>query len=57
MVDLHHARAPDPNAGIGAIGWLFSAFAVAILIAAAVIAYEANDARLANAPGSQIAAR
>jgi hypothetical protein len=56
MADLHQTR-PDPNAGINAAGWLFLAFAAAIIAAAAMIAYEANDAGLANAPVSHIVAR
>jgi hypothetical protein len=46
----------DPNAGIDAVGWLFSALVAAIMVAAWVIAYEANDTR-PNAPVSQIVAR
>jgi hypothetical protein len=45
-----------PNGGIDAIGWLFSALVAAIMVAAGVIAYEANDTR-PNAPVSQIVAR
>ena len=56
MADLHQTR-PDPNAGIDAAGWLFFAFAAAIIAVAAVIAYEANDTGLANAPVSHIVAR
>jgi hypothetical protein len=56
MADLHQTR-PDPNAGIEAVGWLFLAFAAAIIAVAAVIAYEANDTGLANAPVSHIVAR
>jgi len=57
MADLHQTRNPDPNAGIDTMGWLFSAFAAAIIAVAAVIAYAASDTRLANAPVSQIVAR
>jgi len=57
MADLHQTRNPNPNAGIDAVGWLFSAVAAAIIAVAALIAYEANDTRLANAPVSQIVAR
>jgi len=57
MVDLHQARAPNPNPEIDAVGWLFSAFAAAILVVAAVIAYDAHGAKVANAPVSQIVAR
>jgi hypothetical protein len=57
MADLHQTRNPDPNAGIDAMGWLFSAVAVAIIAVAALIAYEANDTRVANAPVPQLATR
>jgi hypothetical protein len=57
MADLHQTRNPDPNAGIDAVGWLFSAVAAAIIAVAALIAYEANDTMVAKAPGSQMAAR
>jgi hypothetical protein len=56
MADLHQTR-PDPNAGIDAAGWLFLAFAAAIIAAAAMIAYEANDTMVANAPVSHVVAR
>jgi hypothetical protein len=55
MTDLH--QTPDSHAGIDAVGWLFSAVVAAIIAVAAVIAYEASDTRLANAPVSQIVAR
>jgi hypothetical protein len=56
MADLHQTR-PAPNAGIDAVGWLFLAFAAAIIAASAMIAYEANDTGLANATASHIVAR
>jgi hypothetical protein len=56
MADLHHTRAPDPNAGIDAVGWLFLAFACAIIAVTAVIAYEANDRNFANSSVPHIAA-
>jgi hypothetical protein len=56
MADLHQTR-PDPNAGIDAVGWLFLAFTAAIIAVAAMIAYEANDTGLADAPVSHIVAR
>ena len=56
MTDLHQARNPNPNAGIDAVGWLFSALVAAIVAVAAMVAYEANDTR-PNAPVSQIVAR
>jgi hypothetical protein len=57
MADLHHTRAPDPKAGIDAVGWLFLAFASAIIAVAALIAYEANDTKVANSPVPHIVAR
>ena len=57
MADLHQTRNLNPNAGIDTVGWLFSAVVAAIIAVAALIAYEANDTRLANAPVSQIVAR
>ena len=56
MADLHQTRNPDPNAGIDAVGWLFSAVAAAIIAVAGLIAYEAIDAKPAI-PVSQIVAR
>jgi hypothetical protein len=44
MTDFH--RIPNSNAGIDAVGWLFLAFACAIIAVAAVIAYEANVAQM-----------
>jgi hypothetical protein len=38
MTDLHQARTPNPNAGIDAIGLLFSALVAAIVVGAGVIA-------------------
>jgi hypothetical protein len=56
MADLHQMRNPDPSARIDTVGYLFSAVA-AIIAIAALIAYEANDTRIANAPVSQVATR
>jgi len=55
MADLHRTHNPRHDGGIDAVGWLFSAVAVAILFVAAVIAYEAHETR--PAPLSQIVAR
>ena len=38
MTDLHQASTPNPNPGIDAVGWLFSAVVLAIIAVAAVIA-------------------
>jgi hypothetical protein len=56
MADLHQVRTPNSNAGIDAVGWLFSALVAAIVAVAAVIAYEAIDTR-PDAPVSQMVAR
>ena len=48
MADLDQMSNPDRNAGIDAVGWLFLAFAAAIIAVAVVIAYEGNDMKLAN---------
>jgi hypothetical protein len=57
MADLHDTGIPESNAGIDTVGWLFLTFACAIIAVATVIAYNATDARVANAPVSQIVAR
>jgi hypothetical protein len=57
MADLHQTRTPYPSGGIDFVGWVFLAVASAIIAVAAVIAFEANDTRVANAPVSQIVTR
>jgi hypothetical protein len=57
MADLHHTRTPHPNAGIDAVGWLFLAFACAIIAVTALIAYEANDTKVANSSVPHTVAR
>jgi quinol-cytochrome oxidoreductase complex cytochrome b subunit len=57
MVDLHETNSPERRPQIDTVGWLFLAFAVAITAAAAMVAYEANDTRVANAPVSHVVAR
>jgi hypothetical protein len=57
MSDLHEARDPEREPQIDTIGWLFLGFAIAITAAAAMVAYEANDTRVANAPVSHVVAR
>jgi len=39
------------------VGWLFSALVAVIIAVAALIAYEANDTRVANAPVSHVVTR
>jgi hypothetical protein len=57
MVDLHEMNNPERGPQIDTVGWLFLAFAVVITAAAAVVAYEANDTMVANAPVSHLVAR
>jgi hypothetical protein len=57
MADLHHRHTPESHAGIDALGWLFLAFACAIIAVAAVITYEASDTTVAKSPGSHIVSR
>ena len=57
MVDLHETNNPERKPQIDTVGWLFLAFAVVITATAAMIAYEANDAMVANAPVSHVVAR
>jgi hypothetical protein len=57
MADLHQTRTSGPTVGIDSVGWLFLAFAVAIIAAAAVITYEANYTTIANAPVAHVVAR
>ena len=57
MVDLHETNNPERRPQIDTVGWLFLAFAVAITAAAAMVAYEANDTMVANAPVSHVVAR
>ena len=54
---MHETDNSQRNTQIDAVGWLFLAFASAIIAVAAAIAYEASDTRIANAPVSQIVAR
>jgi hypothetical protein len=57
MSDLHEARDPEREPQIDTVGWLFLAFAVVITAAAAMVAYEANDTMVVNAPVSHVVAR
>jgi quinol-cytochrome oxidoreductase complex cytochrome b subunit len=57
MVDLHETNNPERRPQIDTVGWLFLTFAVAITAAAAIVAYEANDTTVANAPVSHVVAR
>ena len=57
MSDLHEARDPRREPQIDNVGWLFLAVAVAITAAAAMVAYNAKDTIVANAPVSHVVAR
>ena len=57
MVDLHETNNPEHRPQVDTVGWLFLAFAVAITAAAAMVAYEANNTMVANAPVSHVVAR
>ena len=57
MSDLHEARRPEREPQIDTVGWLFLAVAIAITAAAAMVAYNAKDTIVANAPVSHVVAR
>jgi hypothetical protein len=57
MSDLHEARRPEREPQIDNVGWLFLAVAVAITAAAAMVAYDGNEAVFGNAPVSHLATR
>jgi len=48
MSDLHEARDPEREPQIDTLVWLFLAFALASVTAAAMVAYKANDTMVAN---------
>ena len=55
MTDLHEAGDPKYMAQIDTIGWIFVAFAVAITVIAAVVAYHGSETTIANTPVPHIA--
>ena len=57
MSDLHEARDPKREPQIDTVGWLFLGFALVVTASAAMIAYEASETGVANAPVSQLATR
>jgi hypothetical protein len=57
MSDLHEACRPDREPQIDTVGWLFLVFAIAVTTAAAMVAYKGDEAVIANAPISHVAAR
>jgi hypothetical protein len=49
MSDLRDARDPERKPQIDTVGWLFLAFALAsVTAAAAMVAYKGNDTMVAN---------
>ncbi len=49
MSDLREARDPERKSQIDTVGWLFLAFALAsVTAAAAMVAYKGNDTIVAN---------
>jgi hypothetical protein len=57
MSDSHEARDPKREPQIDTVGWLFAAAAAVIIAVAAVIAYQAHEASVANAAVSHVVAR
>ena len=57
MSDLLEARDPEREPQIDTVGWVFLTLAVAITAAAALVAYNAKDTIVANAPVSHVVAR
>jgi hypothetical protein len=55
MTDLHETSDPRYTAQIDTVGWIFVAFAVAITVIAAVVAYHGSGAMIANTPVSHVA--
>ena len=55
MTDLHESSDPKYSAQIDTVGWIFVAFAVAITVIAAVVAYHGSRAMIANTPVSHVA--
>ena len=58
MSDLHEARDPEREPQIDTVGWLFLAFALtSVTAAAAIVAYKANDTTVANTTVSHVVVR
>ena len=55
MTDLHESNDPKYTAQIDTVGWIFAAFAVAIALIAAVVAYHGSGRMIANTPVSHVA--
>jgi hypothetical protein len=50
MTDLHETNDPKYTAQIDTFGWIFVAFAVAITVIAAVVAYHGSGTMIVNIP-------
>ena len=58
MSDLHEARDAEREPQIDTVGWLFLAFALAsVTAAAAMVAYKANETMVANTTVSHVVVR
>jgi hypothetical protein len=55
MTDLHERSGPKYTVQIDTVGWIFVAFAVAITVIAAVVAYHGSGTMIANTPVSHVA--
>ena len=57
MTDLHETNDPKYTAQIDTVGWIFVAFAGAITVIAAVVAYHGSGTMIANTPVPHVADR
>ena len=55
MTDLHETNDPKYTAQIDTFGWIFVAFAVAITVIAAVVAYHGSGTMIVNIPVQHVA--
>jgi hypothetical protein len=55
MTDLHETNDPKYTAQIDTVGWIFVAFALAITVIAAMVAYHGSGKMIANAPVPHVA--
>ena len=55
MTDLHETDDPQYTAQIDTVGWIFVAFAIAITVMAAVVAYHGSGTMIANTPVQHVA--
>ena len=55
MTDLHERNNPKYTTQIDTVGWIFIAFAVAITVIAAVVAYHGSGTMVANTPVPHVA--